>query len=86
MMVRTQISLDAELHARLRARAAELGISFAEHIRRLVARDLDAGSSPGDISAIFGLGASGEKTDIGRDKHRMIGEAIAAQKCDIPDW
>src|SRR5437763_1301146 len=39
MMSRTQITLDRETHRRARKRAADLGISFAEYIRRLIAHD-----------------------------------------------
>ena len=84
MMIRTQISLDAEVHARLRAKAAELGISFAEHVRRLAARDLGVSPSPGDISVIFDLGGE-QESDIAADKDRMIGEAIALRKADLPN-
>jgi hypothetical protein len=42
MMERTQIMLDAELQKRARKRASQLGISLAEYVRRLLARDLGA--------------------------------------------
>jgi hypothetical protein len=73
---RTQITLDPETQRRAHAKAAELGISFAEYVRRLVAHDLDEPKPRAHISAIFDLGASGEPTDIARDKDRMIGEAV----------
>lgn len=86
MMVRTQISLDSEKHTQIRERAATLGISLAEYMRRLVDRDL--AESPRDIdrSIIFDLGTSG-KSDIALEKDRMITEAIAAgkrQRSDTP--
>jgi hypothetical protein len=40
MMSRTQIALESEVQRRARKRASELGVSLAEYIRRLVARDL----------------------------------------------
>jgi hypothetical protein len=40
MNARTQITIDPELQRRAQARAAELGISFAEYVRRLLASDL----------------------------------------------
>jgi hypothetical protein len=75
MNVRTQITLDPELQRRAHAKAAELGISFAEYMRRLVTQDLGAPKPKADISAVFDLGASGEPTDIARDKDRTLGEA-----------
>ncbi len=79
MMVRTQISLDSELHTRVRARAARLGVSLAEYIRRLVDRDLGEVQKQADRSIVFDLGAS-VGTDIASDKDRMIGQAFADGK------
>ena len=58
------------------AKAADLGISFAEYIRRLVERDLGEPKPKVDVSIIFDLGASGEPTDIARDKDKLIGDAV----------
>ena len=83
MNVTNQIVLDEETQRRAEARAAELGISFAEHVRRLLADDLsrqaaapEAGQAKPDISIFFDLGASDEPTDIARDKDKLIGEAV----------
>lgn len=76
MNARTQITLDPELRRRAHAKAAELGISFAEYVRRLVANDLGESKPRMDISAVFDLAASGEPTNIARDKDKMIGEAV----------
>lgn len=77
MSVRTQITMDPELQRRAQARAAALGISFAEYIRRLVAGDLgEPNRTKPDISVLFDLGASAEPTDIARDKDKMIGQAV----------
>ena len=78
-MVRTQISLDAELHSRVRSRAAKLGVSLAEYIRRLVDRDLVDVRRNVDRSVVFDLGASGG-ADIASNKNRMIGEAFGEAK------
>ncbi len=79
-MARTQISLKPDAHRRARARAAALGISLAEYMRRLVDRDLQDTATPrADISSIFGLGDSGG-SDVAKYKHEYIGEAIAARK------
>jgi len=80
MTMRTQITLPPENHRLARRRAAALGISLAEYIRRLVDRDLQADPPPKvDISVIFDLGDSGG-SDVANHKHEYIGEAIAARK------
>ena len=77
MATRTQITIDAELQRRAQAKAADLGISFAEYVRRLVAGDLDAPKKrKPDISLLFDLVDEGPRTDIARDKDKMIGEAV----------
>ena len=75
MMARTQITLDPELHRRARERADELGISLAEYIRRLVARDLEPVTRVADISVFFDLGSSGG-SDIARHKDEYVGRAL----------
>lgn len=73
MVVRTQITLDADTHRRAKRRAADLGISFAEYVRRTLDRDL--GDEPkGEISAIFGLFDSG-RSDVSQHKERYLDEA-----------
>lgn len=80
MTSRTQITLPPENHRLARRRAADLGISLAEYIRRLVDRDLQTGApKKADISAIFDLGDSGG-SDVANHKDEYIGEAIAARK------
>jgi hypothetical protein len=77
MNARTQITMDPELQRRAQAKAAELGISFAEYIRRLVAGDLDAKKqAKPDISIMFDLGATRQPTNIAHDKDKMIGQAL----------
>jgi hypothetical protein len=76
MNARTQITMDPEMQRRAHAKAAELGISFAEYVRRLVANDLGERKPKPDISTLFDLGASDEPTNIARDKDKMIGEAV----------
>lgn len=79
MMQRTQVMLEPSEHQRARRRAAELGISLAEYIRRLVREDLEGPSSAGDVSAIFDLGDSGG-SDVAALKDAYIGEALAADR------
>ncbi|HEY1361515.1 MAG TPA: hypothetical protein VGF60_04675 [Xanthobacteraceae bacterium] len=76
MPVRTQITMTADLQRRAQAKAAELGISFAEYVRRLVAADIGGTRSKPDISVLFDLIDEGPPTNIARDKDTMIGEAV----------
>jgi hypothetical protein len=75
MMTRTQLSLDSEMLRRARKRAAELGISLAEYVRRLVAEDLGGRAQTVDPSVVFNLGSSGG-SDIAANKDAMIADAI----------
>ena len=79
--MRTQIDLKAEQHALVKRKAAELGISMAEYIRRLVERDLGQTGPGADISAIFGIGDSGG-SDIALDRKGATAEAIAARAAE----
>ena len=64
------------MRRRAHAKAAELGISFAEYVRRLVAGDLGDRKPKAGISAIFNLVDEGPPTNIARDKHKMIADAV----------
>lgn len=75
-MVRTQISLEPELRNSARRKAAALGISLAEYIRRLLVRDLAPPERVFDPSVVFDLGDSGG-SDIAADKDRALGEAAS---------
>ncbi len=79
MNSRTQVTLDPELQRRARRKAAELGISFAEYVRRVVARDVGGKQAQIDVSAVFDLGQSDSPTDVARDKDRLIGDAVWAE-------
>jgi len=79
MMSRIQITMDPEIKSRARKRAAQLRISFAEYIRRLVRRDLGAPDQQADPSLVFNLGSS-TGTDIASDKDALIGAAIAERR------
>jgi hypothetical protein len=78
MAQRTQINLPPEDHRRARARAADLGISLAEYIRRLVARDLHAEREAAPVDALFGLGSFADGSDVSAHKDAYVGEAIEA--------
>jgi hypothetical protein len=58
--------MDPELQRRAHAKAAELGITFAEYVRRLIAHDLGEPRRYTRISLLFDLGASREPTDKDR--------------------
>ena len=77
MMVRTQITLESELQRQARRRASELGVSLAEYVRRLVAKDLARPEQKTDISCIFDLGSS-DGEDIATNKDAMIAEAYSS--------
>ena len=74
--MRTHIELEAEQYALIERKAADLGISMAEYIRRLVERDLRRAAAGADISNIFGIGEFGG--DIAVDRKAATAEAIAA--------
>ena len=74
--MRTQIALDREQHARVKQKAAALGITMAEYIRRLVDRDLGPTDTLADPGAIIGIGRSGGG-DIAREGKDAIAAAIA---------
>jgi hypothetical protein len=77
MNTRTQITLDSDTQRRAQAKAAEQGVSFAEYIRRLLARDLGQSSKRKErVSVVFDLVREGPETDIARNKGDMIGEAV----------
>ncbi len=77
MMSRTQITLAPEIQRQARRRAGDLGVSLAEYVRRLVARDLGSAQRVADPAAVFDLGSSGG-SDIARHKGSMIAEAFAS--------
>jgi hypothetical protein len=74
MQIRSQIALSSEDHRRAKKRAAELGVSLAEYIRQLVARDLHAPDAAADPSLLFDLGSSGG-SDVALSKDVYLGEA-----------
>jgi hypothetical protein len=77
MMARTQITLEPQTHRRARQRAAELGVSLAEYVRRLVAHDLGGHRARADVKDVFDLGRS-HGANIAKDKEAMLGEAFSA--------
>jgi hypothetical protein len=68
--------MDPEMQRRAQAKAAELGISFAEYVRRVVASDLGEPKPKPDISILFDLVKDGPRTNIARDKDKFLAEAV----------
>lgn len=76
MMSRTQITLDPEIQRRARRRAGDMGLSFAEYVRRLVSRDVGNAPLASDVKGVFDLGAS-SGSDVARNKDAMLADAFA---------
>jgi hypothetical protein len=76
-MSRTQITLEPKMQHRARQRATEMGISLAEYIRHLIARDLGGMQPLANPSVVFGLGSSGG-SDVAKKKDAMIAAAFAS--------
>ena len=74
------ISLETEHLDRARREAGKLGVSLEAYLSRLVQGGLPTAApiapEKSHISAIFGIGASAEPTDVGRDKDSLLGEAV----------
>ena len=81
MMSRTQITLEPEIQKRAQKRASDLGVSFAEYVRCLVARDLAGGQRKADPARVFDLGSS-RGSHVAKDKDAMIAEAFAAARAN----
>ena len=78
--MRTQITLEPAQHAKVKQKAATLGVSMAEHIRRLVDRDLGSSDAHGDPATIIGIGRSGG-SDIAAEGKSAVAAAIAKHTC-----
>jgi hypothetical protein len=73
--MRTQIALSHEQHARVKQKAAALGITMAEYMRRLVDSDLGSTDTLADPTSIIGIGRSGG-SDIAREGKDAVATAI----------
>lgn len=76
--MRTQIALEPEQHVQVKQKAAALGITMAEYIRRLVDRDLGRSTTSADVSAIIGIGRSGGSDVASEGTAVAVSEAVAA--------
>ena len=83
MATRAQITLRPELQRPARERAAQLGVSLAEYVRRLVVRDLADSDRRADSSRVFNLGNSGG-SDASRDKDALIEAATVTDRRPLP--
>lgn len=81
--MRTQIALTPEQHARVRQKAADLGITMAEYIRRLVDADLAGVEPASSPEAIIGIGASGGG-DIASEGKHAVARAVADRFTRVP--
>ena len=78
MTTRLQVTFEPEEYRRVKRRAAELGISLAEFVRRAVDSALDQPEKPkADISEIFGIANSGG-SNVAKHKDEYLAEAIQA--------
>lgn len=68
--------MDADLRKRAQARAAELGISFSEYVKRIVIRDLGEMRRETNVSILFNLVEDGPETDVARNNDEMVAAAI----------
>jgi hypothetical protein len=75
MSTRVQATVRSDLRRRAQARATELGISFAEYVRRLLDQDLGKVRREADISLVFDLVTGGPPTNVARDKDQMLAAA-----------
>ena len=69
------------MHAWAKQRAADLGISFAEFVRRLLDKELNAPTPQAGVDSICGM-VAGPPFDMARDGKRVIAEARHAQLVD----
>jgi hypothetical protein len=76
MAMRKQIALDPEQHASVKQKAASMGITMAEYIRRLVDNDLAGVELDAPLATIIGIGRSGG-SDIAREGKRSVAKAVA---------
>ncbi|MEM3658240.1 MAG: CopG family transcriptional regulator [Candidatus Hadarchaeum sp.] len=73
---RTQAYFDPDLHARLKARAKEEGVSLAELLRRIARACPQRELTPQAYQAIVGLGAGG-KQDISENHDTYLASSLS---------
>jgi hypothetical protein len=86
MAARVQITLDPETRRHAQDKAAALGISFAEYVRRLLAQDLDLARRNSEHTHQSGPGGCGRESasELIREGHsetfRLFHRAILERK------
>lgn len=75
MPSRSQITLESSLERRAKQRARDLGISFAEYVRRLIDRDLSGDRSRPRLDDLIGVGDSGGG-DVALHEDEYLNEAF----------
>ena len=78
MIQRTQITLDQTLDQRAKERARQLGVSFAEYIRRLISEDLGESKQNIPLVDLIGLGDSGG-SDVAAHEEVYLDQAFGGQ-------
>ena len=76
--MRTQVSMDSELYRLAKKKAADLGISLAEYLRRLIAQDVNGLRGPADPSLVFNLFDSG-LSDVSSRHDHYLNEAVDSE-------
>ena len=77
-MARTQITLDPELQRRASGKAASLGVSFAEYMRRVVISDLGVPKVSASVSELFALGET-HQSNVAEEQDRYLAQAVEAR-------
>jgi hypothetical protein len=67
------------MQRRARRRASDLGVSLAEYLRGLLARDLGERSARHDPALVFDLGRSGG-SDVATNKDAMLAQAFLSTR------
>lgn len=78
MTQRTQITLEAAMDRQAKDRARQLGISFAEYVRRLIEDDLGDRKPIAGLADLIGLGDSGS-SDVAAHEDEYLDQASAAE-------
>ena len=76
--MRTQIALPPEQHAEVKLKAADLGISMAEYIRRLIDQDLNRPRPRGGVATITGIFSAEGSSIRAEGKNMAVVEAVDA--------
>jgi len=78
MTIRVTVPIDEGSLERARAEAHIRGQTVEAYLASLIEERLPPAlhAAKGDVTSIFGLVQEGERTDIARDKGKLIGDAV----------